>query len=351
MRDRLLYLVAALTIIISVSISPSCSENQSVSSSPSSSSAINQHCTLTIIKGNVRILVAGSTNWTQGSDGMTLIVGTRINTLPDAKALLTFYNGSTIELDPSTDLEIQKSQSDGKSSNIVLKQSLGKTVSRVVELVDPGSRYEIQTPSAFALVRGTIFSVEIVGLNNTMVKVMEETVIVGAQGKTVSVPAGYQVIVLFGAAPSTPTKISDVSSPATPINLINASGSTGLPLAGGRGNGAISTQQVRCPEVITTDPLPRSRNQAIRRPIRAIFNVPMTTSTINTTTFFLTRNGARVTGTVTCDLQTAIFIPNVALAPLTEYTATITTGALNMTGCPLAENYNWSFSTLRVPVP
>jgi len=350
LRHRLLYLVAVLTIIISALISPSCSENQPASS-PSSSSAINQHCTLTIIKGNVRVLTSGSADWVQGSDGMTLIVGTRVNTLLDAKALLTFYNGSTIELDPSTDLEIQKSESDGKSSTIVLKQFLGKTISRVVELVDPGSRYEIQTPSAFALVRGTLFSVEIVGLNNTVVKVMEETVTVGAQGKTVSVPAGYQVTVIFGAAPSTPTKISNVSSSAVPGNLYDAGGSIGTPGAVGRGIGVFTRQQTQCPEVIATDPLPRGRIQAIRRQITATFNVPMTPSTINTTTFFLTRNGAGVAGTVTCDFQTAIFMPDVALARLTEYTATITTGARSLSGCPLAENYQWSFSTLGGPVP
>ncbi|GEM_PF-6075744 len=346
MRGRLLYLVAALTIIISASFSPSCSENQPASSSPSSSSAINQHCTLTIIKGTVRVLVAGSTNWVQGSDGMTLTVGARVNTLLDAKALLTFYNGSTIELDPRTDLEIQRSESDGRSSTIVLKQFLGKTISRVVELVDPGSRYEIQTPSAFALVRGTLFSVEIVGLDNTVIKVMEETVIVGAQGKTVSVPAGYQVTVIFGAAPSTPTKISDVSSSAVPVNLSDAGGFIGPPGAGGRGIPVFTQQQIQCPEVITTDPLPLGRIQAIRRQITATFNIAMIPSTINTTTFFLTQNGIGVAGTVTCLSQTAIFMPNVALPPLTEYTATITTAAVSVSGCPLGRNYQWSFSTL-----
>ena len=351
MRDRLLYLVAALTIIISASVSPSCSDNQPAASSTAGSSSINQQCTLTIIKGTVRVLVAGSANWIQGSDGMTLTVGTRINTLPDAKALLTFYDGSTIELDQSTDLEIQKSESDGKSSNIVLKQYLGKTVSRVIELMDPGSRYEIQTPSAFALVRGTLFSVEIVGLNNSLIKVIEKTVTVGAQGKTVSVPAGYQVTVLFGAAPSAPILISNVSSSATIGSLFNASGSTVMPAAGGRVNGVNTLQQMPCPKVITTDPLPHSKIQAVRRQITAVFNVPLIPSTINTTTFFLTLGGTRVAGTVNCDFQNAEFMPVAALEPDSVYTVTITTAARSLGGCPLSENYVWSFIVIGGPVP
>src|SRR6202043_1902435 len=41
----------------------------------------------------------------------------------------------------------------------------------------------------------------------------------------------------------------------------------------------------------------------------------------------------------------ATFTPSAALALNTTYTATITTGAQDLTGNPLAANYVWSFST------
>ena len=280
---------------------------------------------------------------------MTLTVGARVNTLLDAKALLTFYNGSTTELDPGTDLEIQRSESDGKSSNIVLKQYLGKTVSRVIELIDPGSRYEIQTPSAFALVRGTLFSVEIVGLNNTVVKVIEKTVTVGAQGKTVSVPAGYQVTVIFGSPPSPPVEISSVLPSSPSAGFFTSSMTPGMQ-SSGRGVPVFRQQlQLMPPVVVTTDPLPGAtiRVGLAGRPITATFSVPMDPASLNIASFTLVRQGVPivpVAGIVTYNLLTATFTPNV-LVPFNAYTATITTAATSLTGLPMANDYVWTFHT------
>jgi len=349
LRNRLRYLVAVLLVIISLSASPSCSASQI-----SSSSAINQQCTLTIINGGVKILISGSTGWVPGSNGMTLNVGTRINTLPDSKAMLTFYNGSTVELDQSTDLEIQKSESQGKSGRIVLKQILGKSVNRVVELIDPGSRYEIQTPSAYALVRGTLFSVEVDGLKNTTVKVIENAVIVGAQGQTVSVPAGYQVTVLFGSPPPPPVQISSVIAFSPSASFFSGSMTAGTRPARGQGPEVWQLHQLTPPVVVTTNPLPRERIPATRRPVTAAFNVPMNPETLNATSFTLSKLGVAdtpVAGTVTYDALTATFMPNAALDLRSEYTATITTAAISLGGLPLANNYMWSFATLGGPVP
>ena len=47
--------------------------------------------------------------------------------------------------------------------------------------------------------------------------------------------------------------------------------------------------------------------------------------------------------------STATFTPTSNLLPNTTYTATVTTGAKNLAGIPLANNYVWSFSTEVVP--
>jgi len=298
---------------------------------------------------------------------MTLNVGVRINTLPDSKALITFYNGSTVELDQSTELEIQNSESEGKSSRIVLKQVLGKSVSRVIELLDPGSRYEIQTPSAYALVRGTLFSVEVDGLKDTIVKVIEKTVIVGAQGQTVSVPAGYQVTVLFGSPPSPPVQISSVIPSSPPASFFSGSMASSMQSAGGRGPEAMKLQQpappaevstgsllvaqlqeLTPPAVVSTDPLPNAGIPAAHRAITATFNIPMDPATINIASFTLSKTGFAITpvaGSVTYYLLTATFMPDAALEPISQYTATISTAARSTAGLPLANNYVWVFST------
>ena len=362
MRGRLLNFAALFTATISLLASFSCSCNQ-----PAGPSAINQNCTLTIINGGVSILASGSANWVPGSTGMTLAVGTRINTLPDSKAMITFYDGSTVELDQTTDLEIQNSESKGQSRKIVLKQILGNSVNRVIELLDPGSRYEIQTPSAYALVRGTLFSVEVDGLKDTIVKVIEKTVIVGAQGQTVSVPAGYQVTVLYGSPPAPPVQISSVTPPSPPAGSF---GSMASSMSGGRGPEAMPLQQpappaeaatkpVRVeplqqptpPVVLATDPLPGAVSTATRRAITATFNTPMDCATINTASFTLVWGTTPVAGIVTYNFLTATFLPDDALKSNSDYHAIITTAARSLEGLPLANDYVWFFRTLGSPVP
>jgi methionine-rich copper-binding protein CopC len=76
------------------------------------------------------------------------------------------------------------------------------------------------------------------------------------------------------------------------------------------------------------------------------FSEPMDPATINAATFTLETGGVPVVGTVSYSGVTAIFTPGITgLLPNTLYTATITTGARDLTGLPLAGNYSWSFTT------
>jgi len=80
----------------------------------------------------------------------------------------------------------------------------------------------------------------------------------------------------------------------------------------------------------------------------ATFSEAMQSSTINTTTFTLTGPGTTpVTGTVAYDPSSgaATFTPTNPLALDTTYTATITTGAQDLSGNPLAANFVWTFTT------
>jgi hypothetical protein len=65
------------------------------------------------------------------------------------------------------------------------------------------------------------------------------------------------------------------------------------------------------------------------------------------TTFTLAASGTPVAGTVTYDASSyaATFTPTNPLALDTLYTATITTGAQDLAGDPLASNYVWTFTT------
>ena len=87
--------------------------------------------------------------------------------------------------------------------------------------------------------------------------------------------------------------------------------------------------------------------------ITATFSKAMNPATINTTTFTLTgAGGTSVAGAVTYNTTTniATFTPTVQLAASTTFTATITTGAADTFGIPLAANFPWTFTTSGVCV-
>jgi len=82
--------------------------------------------------------------------------------------------------------------------------------------------------------------------------------------------------------------------------------------------------------------------------VTATFSEAMQSSTINATTFTLTGPGlTTVPGAVTYDVSTyvATFTPTNPLVLDTLYTATITTGAEDLSGNPLTVDYVWTFTT------
>ena len=102
------------------------------------------------------------------------------------------------------------------------------------------------------------------------------------------------------------------------------------------------------PTVISTDPLDNAVSVPLNKVIVVTFSTPMDPLTVNFTTFTLSRAGTPVAGTVTYSGSTASFTPSSNLLINTDYTATITTGAKNTAGIPLANNYVWRFSTNSV---
>ncbi len=203
--------------------------------------ALASQSTLSILSGTVEIQDPGASKSQQGSHGEVLDAGTQIKTGSDSHALLTFFEGSTIKLEPDTIVEIQEIElTDGQPTTIVLKQWLGRTWSRVVKMTDPGSHYRIETPSAAAIVRGTLFTTEVSETGFTRVATTEGLVSVIAQGEEVYLPANLQTHVESGVAPSQPEVLPEPESeiiitidmPAIGSVTDPTSSSTGILLSG-----------------------------------------------------------------------------------------------------------------------
>ena len=99
------------------------------------------------------------------------------------------------------------------------------------------------------------------------------------------------------------------------------------------------------PTVTSTDPLNNVTGVPRNQVVAFTFSEAMDPLTINTSTFTLMQGTTAIPGSVTYSGTTATFTPTNTLAAATTYTATITTGAKNLTGNSLAANSVWSFTT------
>ena len=107
------------------------------------------------------------------------------------------------------------------------------------------------------------------------------------------------------------------------------------------------------PVVISTNPANAATGVALNKKILAVFSQLMDSlsTTKNFTLANTTLGGTAVNGTVSYTGSIATFSPSANLSPNTTYTGTITTGAKDLAGNALANNYVWSFTTGPSVVP
>jgi len=144
-----------------------------------------------------------------------------------------------------------------------------------------------------------------------------------------------------------PTAILANSTLFTATITTGAKDPTGAPLAA---NFVWTFTTAPPPTVVSTVPANGATAVAEGSPVTATFSVPMDATTITATTFTLMGPGATpVAGSISYAGNTATFTPTALLAGSTLYTATVTTGAKDPTGAPLAANVVWTFATAPTP--
>jgi hypothetical protein len=104
------------------------------------------------------------------------------------------------------------------------------------------------------------------------------------------------------------------------------------------------------PAVISTSPANAALTVPLNQKISATFSAPMDPTAVSSTGTFTVAvagaGGAAVPGTISYAGRTAVFTPTANLTATTQYTATITTAAKDLTGVAMAANFVWSFTTL-----
>ena len=161
-----------------------------------------------IAEGDVFVMKAGTDSWTEAEVGMSLEVGDSVKTGDTSSAEITFFDGSTIELEAGTEIEIASLDisTDTGSTTITLEQTIGNTISRVTKILDPASRYEVETPTGVVAVRGSAVQVYVTEDGTTWAINLEGDIRAVAQGVELQIPEGRQCIV----RPDQPPELVDL---------------------------------------------------------------------------------------------------------------------------------------------
>jgi len=193
MRKELLSILV-LTILMASAL-VGCSQG---SSTPSTLT------TLSTAAGNVSVMKTGTDSWTGAQVGMSLEVGDGIKTGDNSSAEITFFDGSTIELEAGTQIEIVSLDisTDTGSTTITLQQTIGTTISRVTKLLDPASSYKVETPTGVAAVRGSILIVQVIEGGTTWLTNLEGHISASAQGVELQIPEGQTCIIIPDQPPN-----------------------------------------------------------------------------------------------------------------------------------------------------
>lgn len=197
MRRKLLSVLALINLVALTVVS--CGEG---SSTPSTVA------TLSEIEGNVSVMEAGTDNWTEGQVGMELVEGDTIKTGNDSSAEITFLDGNTIELEANTEIEITSVDvsTDTGGTTVTITQTIGTVITRMTQIVDPGSNYETVTVSGVTSVRAypthpATAVVGVTGNGTTWVVNQEGDVRTEAHSVDLLIPQGQRGLIMPGLSP------------------------------------------------------------------------------------------------------------------------------------------------------
>jgi hypothetical protein len=163
--------------------------------------ALGSSSTLEVLDGVVAVSHDGNT-FGMGQDGEMLQQGDVIRTGEGAHAVLTFFDGSVIELEPDSEIRVETLQATSAGDLLMtMQQTIGRSWHVVSRTLTPNSKYEVRTPAATATVRGTAFLVTVSPQGVSNIQTTDGVVGMIGGGQEVLVPPGFQSSVLPGGVP------------------------------------------------------------------------------------------------------------------------------------------------------
>ena len=197
-----------------------------------------------VVTGDVTVTRAGKVIKPQAKDKVETL--DLIQTGKNSNARVVLTDASAMALGPNTKLEMKQFNIQGKKTTGLFYVPMGLVQTNVAKALGPGSKFEMQTPTAIAGVRGTAWL--------TLVEAMVQAGAVGTKStfyglaqaisvfntalpaQVVTVSAGNFTVVTAGVAPTAATAFV----PATVSGLTSTLGASAIPgVAAGAAAGTV----------------------------------------------------------------------------------------------------------------
>lgn len=152
------------------------------------------------VTGTVEVKRAGENVFQPIVQGEAVKAGDEVRTGKNGRAQFAWADGTRWKIEPNTRLKIERAAIDSwhKTEHTQFHLDEGKVFVRVVKPLASGSSFGIETPLAFATVRGTVWSIE-VRSGQTCVGVWKGFVEVSGQGSEPQiVRPGHEAIAGMG---------------------------------------------------------------------------------------------------------------------------------------------------------
>ncbi len=143
--------------------------------------------------------ISGTVNITRKGEENAVLLGVRrlvqageqLSTGPLGYCTLNWIDGTRIRMEPGTELTVQKCQVHRGAKQAAFRLDIGKIWIRVLRVLSQQDKFLINTPTATAGVRGTMFSVEVAADGATEISVYEGQVTVASGGGEMKVDPAH----------------------------------------------------------------------------------------------------------------------------------------------------------------
>ena len=149
------------------------------------------------IRGPVEVKEPGEADFRPLTAEARVLAGSIVRTGKDAGALLHWVDGTRLQAGAETTLTVLECRLDKRTDQVLslFQLEVGRIWVRVIRSLSADSKFEIQTPTATAGVRGTTFALEVGADGATDVLVYEGNVHVQSGGQGFSVPQGQALAI------------------------------------------------------------------------------------------------------------------------------------------------------------